>query len=423
LADPSDTTLPVLDDQHTIGPGPGMKPVFFTSYARADNHAKKVEKTILALRKRLRDKLGWSAGDVEQIGFFDTTSISTGQEWEHLLAEALKKSRILVCLCSPSYLSSIYCAREFHVFRRRLKEAGETMKEETAIIPVIWEWGSPKMMLPRALRSYYQDKDPKFPQKYWDGGLSPLARIASQSWFFDQTIEALAKLIGEAHDASKLKDWNGAVKFDELPSFFDDTGEESAPYNVTVSVLHKDRLQWRPFVSGPALGGRVSAWMGRHDFVWREINASTADFEQMLDEAAHQKQVSVVIAENASVDEPQWHGLLQVVDQLSLENCAVLLAWNEGVSGPGVPAEIKAKLQALLPHIGHSPLHGFFVQDDGDTFDRALSCAVTAGRNLLRTKTVPQKVESPALRAEAMEEGIAPDSRPTLTGPGGKNEP
>jgi hypothetical protein len=398
-----------------------MKHVFFASYARADNRSTKVERAMMALRDRVRDKLGWQEDELDKIAFFDTASITTGQQWEDELADALKKSRVLICLCSPTYLNSAYCVKEFHVFRQRVTDAGADMNGKVAIIPIIWDWGSPKMTLPKALATFNY-KHGEFPKRYQDDGLAPLVRLETQSDSFDESIEVLAKLIGEAHAASKLKDWGGKVKFSELPSYFDAPGVEPAPYNATVTVLHKDRLLWRPFVAGPSLGGRVDSTMSSLDLFWRDLAAEATTFAQDLAAAAQQKQVSIVIADSASLGKPQWRALLDVVDNAGMGNCAVLLAWNADEKGAASPAEIKAELQALLPNTGSSPLHDFFAHDDGEAFDAALTRAVISGRMMLIGRDLPQKVDSPALRAEAIGEGIAPDARPSLSGPGGENK-
>jgi TIR domain len=397
-----------------------MKHVFFASYAREDNRSARLERAVMALRERVRDKLGWSEEELDKIAFFDTTAITTGQQWEDALAEALKKSRILVALCSPTYLNSPYCAKEFFVFRKRLEEAGEAMNGRIAIVPIIWDWGSPKMSLPKAITSFNY-KHGELPKKYQDDGLAPLVRLESQADAFEETIEELAKLIGDALAGSKLKDWGGRIKFDELPTYFVDAGEDPPPYNATVCVLHKDRLQWRPYVAGPSIGGRIAATMQSLNVLWREIAPDPAQLVASLQKAQQQKQVAVVIADSVSLGKPQWRTLLQLVDDASLDNCAVLLAWNdEDNAAAAAPAEIKAKLQALLPKSGGSPLHDHFAHDDPDSLRGALERAVTAGRMTLWKKDEPQKVSSESLRAEAIRDGIAPDARPALSGPGGE---
>src|SRR5262245_2894430 len=117
-----------------------MTHVFFTSYARLDsNKFSKLDRVVEELRERVRSKLGAKAA--QDVGFFDTQDIQTGADWERVLGTALRHARILVCMCSPTYFNSEFCAKEFEVFRRRLQDAADAFKDVRVILPVLWDVG------------------------------------------------------------------------------------------------------------------------------------------------------------------------------------------------------------------------------------------------------------------------------------------
>src|SRR5262249_38891533 len=135
---------------------------FFTSYARADRDLY-VDRFFEELREEVRRK-GGLTGDV---GFFDTKSIETGDEWDQALGDALRTSRILICLCSPYYFKSSYCGKEYQVFCERreawLRELSQTNERARVIFPVLWE--RPDSSIPEIV-SQFQYSDDDFPEVY-----------------------------------------------------------------------------------------------------------------------------------------------------------------------------------------------------------------------------------------------------------------
>src|SRR4051812_34447102 len=94
---------------------------FFLSHAKRDN--------LNGLPKQFFDLLAAEVGKsaklhssvrTEEIGFFDETSIETGDLSDEKMARALQSCKALVCLYSRSYFVSDWCGREFQVFADRL---------------------------------------------------------------------------------------------------------------------------------------------------------------------------------------------------------------------------------------------------------------------------------------------------------------
>ena len=80
---------------------------FFFSYATTDGTDPYLKKFYLELARLVRSLAGMPA-DVREdnIGFFASESIRTGEAWPQTLIEGLQVSKVLVCLLSPSYVRS-----------------------------------------------------------------------------------------------------------------------------------------------------------------------------------------------------------------------------------------------------------------------------------------------------------------------------
>ncbi|HEY2292287.1 MAG TPA: toll/interleukin-1 receptor domain-containing protein [Thermoanaerobaculia bacterium] len=391
-----------------------MNKVFFTSYARDDNADDSLGRTINKLKERVSANLGLTKEDIDKVVFFDTTDIQTGKEWEEKLGEALRLIRVLVCMVSPRYLSREYCAKEFEVFRRRLDLAGEKMKDKVAIIPVIWERGAPLMVLPQVINTY-QWRDDRFPKSYGLSGLAALQRLRSQKEQYRKTIEVLAEVIGNAYSQSALVEYPKPVKFDDLPNWFHNP--RPGPYNVTLTVLHANRSQWKPMLGGRTIGGVLDAVAISVKFAWEEIQPDLM-LRQRLVEASQQRQVSIIVVERDLVAVSPWKEYLaEVIAAGTSSNCAVVFGLPPNLSGVAA-TPLNSELSALLP-AGGGPVVDWFYTDDLKSLENALTRAITGLRMVLLAADPGQKVENPELSEAAQREGIPVDVRPMVTGPGG----
>jgi hypothetical protein len=72
---------------------------------------------------RVKDKLVfWLKHELQTANvriFFDTEDIRTGMRWKQKLADALKRSRCIVCVWSPLYFQSKWCVSEWVTFSQR----------------------------------------------------------------------------------------------------------------------------------------------------------------------------------------------------------------------------------------------------------------------------------------------------------------
>jgi hypothetical protein len=56
--------------------------------------------------------------------FVDTEQIESGMRWPHVLQDALRTSRCMGCVWSPSYFQSGWCVSEWKSFRKREDQVG-----------------------------------------------------------------------------------------------------------------------------------------------------------------------------------------------------------------------------------------------------------------------------------------------------------
>src|SRR5579872_4578138 len=170
---------------------------FFFSYAR-ENRDRDLDRffkhlcTAVKLEEYVRR---------DELAFFDGESIQTGAPWKDTLAKGLRTSRVLVAVCSPDYINSDYCGKEFQVFLERVASYAAAKNLQDAprlILPVIW--GNPKGSL-REVISQYQYTDDAYPRIYAEEGLRYLAQLSNRKDDYKRFVKRLAqKIVNGARD-------------------------------------------------------------------------------------------------------------------------------------------------------------------------------------------------------------------------------
>ena len=97
----------------------------FFSYKRDEESDKWHEIVKNKLAFWLRQELGKQ--DVRI--FFDSKEIRTGDQWRTTIADALKRSRCIICVWSPLYFQSKWCVSEWKTFEAR----GQTFKKDLIV--------------------------------------------------------------------------------------------------------------------------------------------------------------------------------------------------------------------------------------------------------------------------------------------------
>lgn len=399
-----------------------MAPRFFTSYARFDNPESRMKRVVDRLRREVAAVASIKENDLDKIGFFDVTTIGNGADWEKALGSALREIPVLVCMCSPQLFDSPYCAKEFAVFQKRMQDAGKAIDNQIIIIPVIWEVGAPRRELPAAIAKHYQRKD-GLPEAYHTDGLSQLSRFPSHRDKYLKVLDKLARMIGNAQAASTLPKWPQPVKFDRLASSFHNPVPE--PYHLTLTVLHDELTQWKPHVGGPNIGDIFDSVARTNTTAtgvnWEEIPPDLTTFAVDLDKAQQQRQASIIVVNRKAATKSPWKDLLDIVDDPKRTNCAVLLgSEDDDPSNPATEATLRTELENLLPRTGSGKFHGSFPVGNIQKLKDAFIAMVGPLRKSVSSADQPMKVESVELRNEALSEGVSPDAKPLVTGPGGK---
>jgi hypothetical protein len=373
--------------------------LFFTSYARLDNREGRLTTAV----NRLRDRLIAKTGENVEI-FFDTQELKNGVEWQERLGAALKDTRVIVCLCSPAYLKSAFCAKEFEIFRLRVEAAAG---HDVAIIPIVWE-PSP---LPEVIRRFYQPKDPRFPSDYYVAGLYKLSVLQSQVDNFVSAIEAVADDVDQADQNSKLPPYAADVLYDQLPDFFHNP--KPGRYGVTLTVLNDRGSQWKPGNVRNNIGKLMDDVALALRVPWEDLPAHAAKLATRLTASAQDRLVSVFTVDYADTSRAPWQQMVQAIDQARPRHVGVVVGWP--ASQPGSPADIKSALSALLPS---GVTVDYFPLNDEAVCKETLKRVITTLRMALIAEDDAAKVVAPELREDAVSKGIPVDSISTLQPPG-----
>jgi FxsC-like protein len=185
------------------------EPVFFLSYARpnranapaAPTEANRyVLKLFTELNAHLYQLVDHPPG--REPGFMDR-SVKGGHFWEEELVAAAGSCQVLVCLLSPRYLKSEWCATEWDIFSRRriLRRADGETAHETPIVPVLWVPVLEKLPpeIDRVTRFSPRNlPDPRFGPMYEAEGLYGVLK-SDQSGAYDAIVWKLALRIQELH--------------------------------------------------------------------------------------------------------------------------------------------------------------------------------------------------------------------------------
>ncbi|HEY0321990.1 MAG TPA: P-loop NTPase fold protein [Pyrinomonadaceae bacterium] len=115
---------------------------FYLSYSRSEDNSF-IKRFYLDLCRDIARLVG-SDVDPEQLGFFKSSSIEMGEEWERSVAEAISTCRTFVCLYSPGYFKSEYCGKEFQIFLDRVrtyKSPADGLGSPRFIFSILWDGG------------------------------------------------------------------------------------------------------------------------------------------------------------------------------------------------------------------------------------------------------------------------------------------
>lgn len=401
-----------------------MAQLFFTSYAH-QNRDKVLEKFVERLRDEVlqrgaRKVLQRDRQDPikpEDVVFFDSEGIQTGEEWVKKLSAAVTQCKVCVAICSPDYVDSEFCGKEIRVFLERLREWEGRAENAGApgrpIVPVIWV----KDMLPGVLARFQYDEI-KFPREYREQGLRTLCQLNK---YRDQRTRVVITLAERIVDAAKadLPPRSPIPHFGLFSSVFHEQ-PRGARYGVALVALVQGGPDARLYGQDLTLRRLVDeACVPR--ISWRALEQD-GQLKDRLGEARENREIMLVVADWETLRDPLYQGAIAAVDASAGEQTAFLIV------GPEAPATSAAQEKdALVSLRGHFPnvLPKVWHCDGNsicsvESLRKSLGTTIPTLRSRLVNEDPARAARDPQIAAAAAAEGVPIDRLSVVNGPGGK---
>jgi FxsC-like protein len=315
----------------------------FFSYAREDRN-RRLDRFVEDLRKKLglRKRLL-----PDEAVFFDGASIDAGAPWRQHLSTALRTSRVFLAVCTPNYVNSDYCGKEFQAFLERYQayeKQAAVEKPPNLIIPVLW--GAPQSSLRPVIRQFQYTKN-KFPKVYSDEGLEYLSGLKGQADNYNKLTTRLAETIVKASAAYPLPDLAYLRPLEHVKSAFHDpaqseseegdharfvfvaaTPDELSPMRKTVERYRKaGGRDWRPFHPDEPIGlvAQQAASQYNRYFTELPIDAHLLD---ALDDAERTREPVLVLVDPWTLRVVRYGDQMRRLDKHLKDTCAIVVSWN-----------------------------------------------------------------------------------------------
>ena len=405
-----------------------MSPLFFFSYARADLNSNPF------LRKFYRELTAQIKLSETQEGFFDQENLQAGDIWDAKLKEALETSKTLIFVCSPSYLRSEYCGKEFQACLTRQQAVGGS---STALIPVIW--GEPSDSLHSSIKAI-QFKPRNVSDTYLEQGLANLMRLSKHRQAYKEFLIELARAVVAASRNHPLPQFH-LPALSSIKSHFQSVNKGAGenrqaffsyvvaqPHELPRSELrqYRDRgKDWRPFdpednspVGLVAIGAAV-----RQNLYPQELEADSRLIDE-IEEAEKQGDLVILLVDPWTVSVQRYRELMRQYDRINFENSAVLVVWNSpDAETTGKRTELEKALRTAFKNkAGQKSIYS-------DKIDSAQDLKATLARTLtkLRNKFIDAgriqvPIEDAVLASAARANGIEFERLSIVSGPSGAGE-
>ncbi len=417
---------------------------FFFSYARA-NRDEYLNRFYQDLCDEAALKDYWPN---REIGFFDAKAIETGTIWDEELAKALRTSSVLVAMCSPDYVNSTYCGKEFQVFRERHREYVARYRPVNAprfIFPVIW--GHPGGSLREVILRYQLADDGmgegKFPTAYMQEGLRYVMKLERHREDYKTLVTHLAHRIVDASKEHRLDDLVNLKPLDQLTSAFhtdpveaEQDGSQAwfafvaGQPTELVSLRNVDRYRlkgasdWRPFHpdSFETVGSLAHTSVARQNLSYRELAANTSLMDAI--KAARQRhEVVVLVVDPWALKLPSYLKVMEDYDANNYDNCALLIPWNSpDPETDGQREELRELVEKTFRFKKQQRKLIYYRDDIGSARtlkSELLKILVRWKTRSIETAPKPAQIKNEKVEREAREAGRHIDRQPVVTGPGG----
>lgn len=334
---------------------PITKPYFFISYARGDRND--TEDYIQTFFNDLSREVSSRVSDpVTTVGFIDATNIEDGDTWPEALQTGLQASRVMVSLYSSKYFNSLYCGREWEIFRLRqqayLSAAGRGGKNPPVILPVLWAAAhSLPKELPEAVTNI-QYKHVSFGEEYAKEGLRYLMKLISNKDAYQEFLTRLADRIEEvatSYPLPPLRNFPELKKTDSAFVIRNQRVAASGPNTAELVFIAAGRDELTPIKDRRTnldfYGNSGSDWRPYHPEVQEDIwllaqkIAIQANFRtdrmtiddgliEKIAEAQRGNQVVVIIIDTWALLLDFYAKRMREYDERRFLNSVVLILWN-----------------------------------------------------------------------------------------------
>jgi FxsC-like protein len=417
---------------------------FFFSYARA-NRDEYLDRFFKNLCDEAALKEYWPS---REIGFFDAKTLETGTMWEEGLANALRTCGVLVAICSPDYVNSPYCGKEFQIFHERQQsyiDRRRPSKPPRFIFPVIW--GHPSGSLRDIIRRYQLSDDSlaggKFPAAYMEWGLHYLMKLERHKEDYESFITRLAHQIVDAAREHDLEELTTLRPLDEVASaFHSDTETEDAAGSrawfafvagrptelVKLRTVDRYRLKgggdWRPFHpdSVDTVGLLAYTSAARQNLFYRELPADNSLLDA-IKAARKRREIVVIVVDPWTLNLSSYNKIMEEYDTNNYENCALLVPWN------APDQETEQQREALRDLVGRTfrfkkqQRKLIYYRDDISSErvlkSELLKVLVRWKARYIETAKKTAEIKNDSIEQEARSAGRAIDRQPVVAGPGG----
>jgi FxsC-like protein len=388
------------------------EPYFFLSYARRDDRG---DAFVGRFYEDLVAELDQQGADCSgQRPFRDVERLGLGMDWERTLGREVGHCRALVALCSPAYVNSLYCGKEWAAFEARLVRYREqTDIDVPALIPVVWV--PLRDAMPPEI-SHYQYHEQQMGQEYLEQGLMGLLRSDPGGQAYRTVLKLVAKRVQYAADLFRLPRAEG-LDLQTVPSPF--LGREPAgPGGRTTGHV---RVFIAAGVTGRLPTGRLRQeyygpspldWTPYHPPVHPTVahraqrviieEGCTTSLElvdhslaEKLDDALQSNQTSVLLVDAWVARETQYRAPLSDYDRQNHPVTGVLVPCHE-TDEESDDERLWSDLQQVFRrnwmrrNDPYDPL--FQVQVERHRFEDRLARMVVVAQNRLMEKAVPRRL-------------------------------
>jgi len=427
---------------------------FFVSYARQDSQK---DSKLKQFYKDLIDEiLVMQHFPDGEVGFFDVEEIDLGAPWKDELGRALRTSRVMLALCSPSYFNSEYCGKEFHVFFERQNtyaRVNSTPEPPRLILPILW--GPPNNGYPEQIQDL-QYTDAEFPEIYTKQGLKYMMNLNRHSDDYQVFKRRLARILVDEGNRHEMPELLMLPPLEEVRNAFAPVqshaprpGDGPKPGGFRkVWVIYvaarpdelsqlraavdpygaSGRMEWQPYrppVDRP-IGVIAQEVISKQNLFYFPLELNTTDsLVDVLREAQSNKEIVIIFVDVWTMCITAYRDFMRPYDEINLSNCAVLVPWNEK------DPETQEKSDELRKTLGETFKYTTefkrktIYYRDSITSDKSLKANLMRTLSGIRSKLMdsaqppPDPIQDDRLIEQARQKGIVVDTISIVQSPGG----